>query len=145
MMSKSEPWITLRRTYEDSLKTLQDPLKEVYIAVENGETIAVIILQMVGTFKGYVQSIYVDPEHRGQGIGTTLLQFAEERIFKETSNVFICVSSFNKSAIKLYQRLKYKRVGELKDFMIRGHSEILLRKTIGPLSELHKKAQQNPS
>lgn len=127
------------------MKTLQDPLKKVYITVENGETIAVIILQMVGTFKGYVQSIYVDPEHRGQGIGTTLLQFAEERIFKETSNVFICVSSFNKSAIKLYQRLKYKRVGELKDFMIRGHSEILLRKTIGPLSELHKKAQQNPS
>ena len=135
----------MRRTYEDSFKTLQDPLKEVYIAVQNGEIIAVIILQMVGTFKGYVQSIYVDPEHRGQGIGTTLLQFAEERIFKETPNVFICVSSFNKSAIKLYQRLKYKRVGELKDFMIRGHSEILLRKTIGPLSELHKKAQQNPS
>jgi hypothetical protein len=31
-----------------------------------------------------------------------------------------------------YPRLGCERVGELQDFMVRGHSEILMRKTIGP-------------
>jgi len=142
MMSKSEPWITLRRTFADSLKNLQDPLKEVYTAVENEKIIAFMILQMVGTFKGYVQSIYVEPGHRGFGIGTVMMRFAEERIFKETPNVFICVSSFNKKARKLYRKLRYRKVGELKDFVVNGHSEILLRKTLGPLSKFHKKPSE---
>ncbi len=138
-MSESEPWIALRRTFADSLKTLQDPLKEVYVTTENGTIIAFIILQMVGTFKGYIQSIYVDPRHRDRGIGTLMLQFAEKRIFKETPNVFLCVSSFNRQALRLYRRLGYLKIGELKSFVVDGHSEILLRKTTGPLLKLQKK------
>jgi ribosomal protein S18 acetylase RimI-like enzyme len=47
----------------------------------------------------------------------------------------MCVSSFNERAQELYERLGYKAVGELKDYIISGHSEILFRKRIGPLSE----------
>jgi len=36
----------------------------------------------------------------------------------------------------LYERLGYEVVGELKDYIVPGHSEMLLRKTIGPLVEL---------
>ena len=49
--------------------------------------------------------------------------------------MFICVSSFNPGARRLYERLGYQVVGELPDYMVRGHSEILLRKTTGPLAE----------
>ena len=74
-------------------------------------------------------------EHaRGNGIGTQLLQFCEERIFNVSPNVFICVSSFNSGAQRLYYKLGYQKIGELKDFIVHGHSEILLRKTIGPSS-----------
>ena len=38
-------------------------------------------------------------------------------------------------AQRLYERLGYDVVGEFKDYIISGHSEILLRKTIAPLSE----------
>jgi ribosomal protein S18 acetylase RimI-like enzyme len=66
------------------------------------------------------------------------MAYAERRIFRHAPNVFITVSSFNSGAQRLYDRLGYDVVGELEDFIIPGHSELLLRKTIGPLSEYTK-------
>jgi ribosomal protein S18 acetylase RimI-like enzyme len=43
------------------------------------------------------------------------------------------VSSFNPRARELYERLGYEFIGELKDYLVRGHSELLMRKTIGPI------------
>ena len=64
-----------------------------------------------------------------------LMAFAEQRILSETPNVFICVSSFNPDAQRLYQRLGYEVIGELRDYIVAGHSEILLRKSIAPLND----------
>ena len=72
---------------------------------------------------------------RGQGIGSRLLDFAEKRIFRETPNAFICASSFNSQVQRLYQRLGYEVVGDLKDYMVAGHSEILYRKSTGPRAD----------
>ena len=140
MMASSEPWITLLRDYAESVKTLSIPSKEVYLAMVNGEIVGFIILNMQGAFSGYIQTVCVAPEWRNKGIGNRLLAFAEERILRETPNVFMCVSSFNKDARRLYQRLGYEVVGELKDYLVAGHSEILLRKTIAPLAEFAKKS-----
>ena len=71
----------------------------------------------------------------GRGLGSALITFAERRIFHDQPNVFICASSFNPGARRLYERLGYVAVGELTDFVVRGHSELLLRKTTGPLTE----------
>jgi [ribosomal protein S18]-alanine N-acetyltransferase len=60
------------------------------------------------------------------------VQFAEKRILRVSPNVFMCVSSFNVGARRLYQRLGYEVVGELSNFIVQGHAEILLRKTVGP-------------
>lgn len=138
MMSNSEPWLTLRRDYVTSLKILTDPTREVYVATVAGESVGFILLNMRGAFVGYIQTLCVASQWRGQGIGSRLIAFAEERIFKETPNVFICVSSFNPDARRLYERLGYELVGVLKDYLISGYDEILLRKTIAPLLEFKK-------
>ena len=135
LMSGSEPWITLGRSYNDALEILQDAAKEVYLAMDGNTVTGFIVLQMEGAFIGYIQSVGVLVEWRRRGIGSRLLQYAEKRIFKETPNVFICVSAFNHRALELYRRLGYEIIGELKDYIISGHSEILLRKTCGPLVE----------
>jgi ribosomal protein S18 acetylase RimI-like enzyme len=140
MMASSEPWITLGRDFDASVKTLSVPSKEVYVAVVEEEIAGFLILNMQGAFIGYVQTICVSPDNRNQGIGSKLLSFAEERVFRETPNVFICVSSFNKDAQRLYERLGYEIVGELKDYIVSGHSEMLLRKTIAPLNEFKRDA-----
>jgi ribosomal protein S18 acetylase RimI-like enzyme len=135
LMVGSEPWITLRRTYRDCLRLLHDPSREIYLALIEDQMVGFIILAMQGVFRGYIQTVGVKPEWRNRGIGTRLVRFAEERIFRESPNVFICASSFNKRAQALYRRLGYRRVGELKDFVVAGQSEILMRKTIAPLAE----------
>jgi len=63
------------------------------------------------------------------------MPFVERRVFRERPNVFLCVSDFNKGARRFYEKLGYETVGELRDYIIKGRSEILLRKTVGPLAE----------
>jgi ribosomal protein S18 acetylase RimI-like enzyme len=133
MMAQSDPWLTLGRDYHTSYQTICDSSKEVYLAVVGEAVVGFIIIIMTGAFPGYIQSVCVDAPWRGQGIGTQLIQYAEAQILRTTPNVFICVSSFNQDARKLYERLGYKVVGELHDYIIAGASEILLRKTIAPL------------
>lgn len=137
-MSSSEPWITLGRGYQQALDRMRDETRERYVAAIGPALAGFVIVNMRGAFSGYIQTVCVAPENRGQGIGTRLVAFAEERIFRESPNVFLCVSSFNAGARRLYERLGYRLVGELSDFIARGHSELLLRKSLGPLSEFRK-------
>jgi ribosomal-protein-alanine N-acetyltransferase len=133
MMCSTEPWITIGRNFDQSLAIVRDPTREVYVAENNGRIEGFIVLNMRGAFIGYIQTVCVDAASRGAGLGTQLVEFAEKRIFADTPNVFLCVSSFNPRARQLYERLGYTLIGELKDYLIRGHSELLMRKSIGPL------------
>jgi ribosomal protein S18 acetylase RimI-like enzyme len=133
MMCATDPWITIGRTFDECLAAVADPAREVWVAHEDGVVRGFIIINMRGAFIGYIQTVCVDAGARGGGLGTRLVAFAEERIFRETPNVFLCVSSFNPRARTLYERLGYQVVGELADYIIRGASETLMRKTIGPL------------
>jgi len=135
IMCNSEPWITLKRNYEQCLEAFVGDYKEIYVTTEKNELLGFIILQMQGTFKGYIQTIAVAANARGKGIGTALINFAEKRITKISPNIFICVSSFNKKAQELYLKLGYEKVGVLKGFIVKEYDEILLRKTIGTIDE----------
>ena len=131
----SEPWITLGLTFEQALQRLTDHTREIHVATVGEEIVGVLILFLDGTFKGYIQAIGVHPDWRGRGVGTRIMNFAEEQIFRLSPNVFLCVSSFNVAAQKFYEQLGYQRVGELPDFVVQGCSEILMRKTRGPLRD----------
>jgi len=136
MMSSSEPWKTLGRGYEACLDRMRDESKERYVAFgKDGRALGFIVINMRGAFVGYIQTVCVAADMRGQGVGARLVRFAEERIHRDSPNVFICVSSFNEGARRLYERLGYQVVGELTDYLVRGHSEILMRKSIGSLDE----------
>ena len=132
-MCATDPWLILGRSFDECLRVVTDPTCETYVTREDGAVRGFIIISMRGAFVGYIRSICVAADARGSGVGSRLVAFAEERIFRELKNVFLCVSSFNPRARALYERLGYKAVGELKDYVIGGASEILMRKTIGPL------------
>jgi ribosomal protein S18 acetylase RimI-like enzyme len=55
------------------------------------------------------------------------------RIFRDTPNVFLMVSDFNAAARRFYERLGYLAIGEVPEFLVAGRSEILMRKTRGPM------------
>ena len=133
MIAASDPWTTLGRGYEEQLRIITDPSREAYVAVAEGKVVGFVVIEMSGAFTGYVKSICVSPGLRGRGVGAALMSYAEDRIFRETPNVFLCVSDFNVGAQRFYTRLGYETVGELRDYVVAGHSEILMRKTVGPL------------
>lgn len=129
----SEPWVTLGLTFEQAMQRLTDPTREIHVATVGAEITGVLILFLDGALKGYIQTIAVNPDWRSRGIGTRMMEFAEQQIFRLSPNVFLCVSSFNPEAQKFYEQLGYQRVGELTDFVVKGCSEFLMRKTRGPL------------
>ena len=135
LMAANEPWVTLGRTFDEGMRILQNPAKEVVVARISEERVGFLILDMNGPFPGYIQTVCVAPDARGCGIGSELIAWAERRIFQESPNVFMCVSSFNANAQRLYIRLGYEMVGTLRSYIVAEHDEILLRKTSGPWRE----------
>jgi ribosomal-protein-alanine N-acetyltransferase len=133
IMATSDPWLKLGMDIYACLKAFEGAFKEVHVLKKGNEIIGFVVIQTHGTFKGYIQTIAISQAYRGAGYGTQLLQYCEERILKFSPNIFICVSSFNERAIHLYYKLGFKLIGELKDFVKEHFTELLLRKTVGPI------------
>lgn len=144
LMSESEPWLTLQRDFETSLALVSDPTRETYWIEHAGTWAGFLLLYLQGPFRGYIQTICLTPDVRGRGLGTAVLDWAEARIFRESPNVFLCVSDFNTGALRLYRRLGYELIGALPDFLVGGSAELLLRKTRGPWSTF-RPASPHPS
>lgn len=132
LMAINDPWKTLGMDLNATLRSVRAPGRERYVAYQDGQFAGFLILNFQGPFPGYIQLIGVATRFRGLGLGAAIVAFAEERVFRDHQNVFLCVSSFNLRARRFYASLGYHEVGELSDFLVHGHSEFLLRKTIGP-------------
>ena len=138
LLMTTDPWKTFGRTYENCLDAVTDPRKEAYGAFSGDDFLGLLIIDLTGPFKGYIQAVCLQETVRGLGLGTKLIEFAEARIFSVSPNSFLCYSDFNETVRSLYERLGYREVGILDDYMIPGHAEILMRKTIGPVMTFMK-------
>ncbi len=131
LLANSEPWITLRITLDQCKKNCHNPDFLLFIAYTGNKPSGIIIIDPKGVAGSpYIKSVAVYPEFRGKGIGVSLLSFAEGLFRGKSKYIFLCVSSFNKRAQKFYDRNGYKVVGELKDYIIEGASEILIHKRL---------------
>ena len=65
-----------------------------------------------------------------RGVGSEILQWIAAQARRESSNVWVLVSSFNAPARTFYARQGFNEVGLLKDFVQSGYDEILLRKVV---------------
>ncbi len=132
-MSSTDPWITLQRGQPECHALVTNPERETWVGWRGETRAGFAILSLKGGFVGYLQSLCMAEDARGQGLGTELLGVVEERVFRDFKNFFLCVSSFNPRARALYERLGFEPVGVLHDYVVKGHDELLMRKTRGPL------------
>ena len=131
LLETSDPWITLGITSDQCRKNCYDPEFMLYMAYSNNKPAGIILLDPRGIAGSpYIKSIAVYPEFRSQGIGTKLLTFAEDLFRNNSKHIFICVSSFNHRARKLYEKCGYQAAGEFKNYIIEGASEILMHKRL---------------
>lgn len=133
IMSGADPWTTYGMPRKRMLAVLEDPTGELHVAEDRNGVAGFMVICMTGPFVGYLRVLAVREDMRGKGLGTRMIRHAESLVFPCTLNMFIMVASFNPGARALYERLGYKVVGTFEDYAITGQSELLLRKTIGPL------------
>jgi ribosomal protein S18 acetylase RimI-like enzyme len=78
---------------------------------------------------GYIRLIGVAPEQRGRGVGRAMMDHAEGEIFREgVGDIFLLVSDFNEDAQRFYQRLGYRQVGAIPDYILPGVAELIFYK-----------------
>ena len=131
LLAGSEPWITLGTTLEQCMKTCHDEEYRVFIAIFGPAPCGVIVIDPRGLAGSpYIKSVVVAKEFRSQGVGAALLNFAEEWLRNNAKHLFLCVSSFNMRARKFYENHGFNPVGELKDYLIPGASEIIMVKNL---------------
>jgi ribosomal protein S18 acetylase RimI-like enzyme len=132
LMASTEPWITLKRDLEGCRATVNRPETELFLAQEPeaSNPLGFILLAPFG-FAGspYVACIAVAPDAQGQSVGAQLLAFAEQ-LYDDRGHIFLLVSSFNQRAQQFYRRQAYEFVGELKDYLDSGHSELIFHKRL---------------
>jgi ribosomal protein S18 acetylase RimI-like enzyme len=130
-MASSEPWTMLHITLDQCLSACSDKGNQVYIAQSNGNPCGLLILQDRGVAGSpYIKSVAIAPNYRSKGIGKLLLDFAENKYRPTSKHIFLCVSSFNHQAQKFYHTNGYDTVGEFKDYIEDGYSEILMHKRL---------------
>jgi ribosomal protein S18 acetylase RimI-like enzyme len=127
LMAASEPWVTLGRGLEACRAACRRPELLMFVAREDGAPTGFVLANPRGVAGApYIASIAVSEAARGRGIGARLLDHAAQHFRAEARHLFLCVSSFNAGARRFYERLGWKAVGELEEFVIEGASEILM-------------------
>jgi ribosomal protein S18 acetylase RimI-like enzyme len=132
MMAGQDPWLTLGMNLDQCRQSFEGSFREVYVLKQGADILGFVIIQPYGSFRGYIQTLCVHPAFQGRGFGKMLLAESETLISRYSPNIFILVTEFNTRAYDLYLKSGFERVGELKDFLRAGVSEILMRKTRGP-------------
>ena len=111
---------------------LDNPHARFFVCIKDGVVCGYIgAHNIVGEV--YITNVAVSPSHRGQGIGAMLVGFLKE--YSKTENVDFITLEVRKSnfvAIKLYDKMGFKAVGERKNFYENPKEDAILM-TIGEL------------
>lgn len=107
------------------------------IAEEDGRAVGFVVYAVRGTFvhSGYVRTVAVVPGAQRRGVGRRLMDAAEAAIFEQGPNVFLLVAAENAGAQRFYEGRGYRRIGEIADYVRGGITEIVYRKTLGPIRD----------
>lgn len=122
----------MKRDLESCRQVLRRPGGELFTARDQNskQLLGFILIAPYGLAGSpYISSIAVAPDVQSQGLGSQLLQFAEQQ-YHDRRHLFLLVSSFNPRAQQFYRRHGYERVGEIRDYIVAGHSELIFHKRL---------------
>ncbi len=103
---------------------LRDDTKECFLAVgENGDACGLIevslrnVVDGLSSPVGYVEGIYVDPDHRGSGLARQLLEQAESwRRSKECTEIATDAELDNQDAQRFHERMGFKETYRIVEY-----------------------------
>jgi len=132
LVLSSEPWITLGYGEAEVEAIARSSTADNLLVALAGDRVVGFTLSTPGVLLGeYLRLLAVESDRRAAGIGRRLMEELERRAFAHWPNVYLCVSDFNTGARAFYRRMGYEEVGALRDLLMPGTAEILMRKTAG--------------
>ncbi|MGV1015344.1 MAG: GNAT family N-acetyltransferase [Methyloceanibacter sp.] len=100
-----------------------------YRVVVDGEDAGIVSVRYPWLKGPYLELLALLPKFQGQGLGARILAwFEQEAARHEARNLWVCASSFNQGALRLYERHGFQPVATLPGLVVDGYDEILLRK-----------------
>ena len=107
-------------------KAAKDPSHDLVVVEKNKrvEGFAWVICNGVFGRSAYLKLIIVAPDAQGRGVGRLLMRKVEKRHLKP-NGLFLLATSTNRRARKFYEKLGYRKVGELPDFVKKGFKEVI--------------------
>jgi ribosomal protein S18 acetylase RimI-like enzyme len=133
LMAESPLWQRYHVTQASATRRFEQGLaRQATIAVADldGEVAGFIWYDTQGTFgrSGYIMLVGVRSELRSQGVGQALMAHAETEMYRLVQDIFLLVSDFNEPAQRFYNRLGYRQVGRIPDYVIPGIAELIFHK-----------------
>ncbi len=132
ILLRSEPWLTLH----SSLEGIQHYFLRFdaglwrFTVRLDGVLGGVVCVRHPWLFGPYLELIALDKPHRGKGVGHDIVCWMEEQAKPVASNIWTLVSAFNEPAQRFYAGQGFEEIVPIRDLIIPGHAEILLRKTL---------------
>ena len=133
LMAANSLWQRYNVTEASAAQRLQNGIDQqatIIVGEVDGEPVGFIWLAERGAFNrsGYIMLIGVRADRQGQGVGRALLLAAESALFTQVADLFLLVSDFNQAAQAFYQRLGYRQVGAIPDYVVPGITELIFHK-----------------
>ena len=123
-MGIKEPWVV--KHFTEGIKSNDF---RVFIYGDAG------VMTLKPDFPGYknyeIYWLTVAKQHKGKGIGTKLMRFAEQYAKKmKQRGLYLYAYIKNKKAIKFYNKLGYKKINTFKNYYSNGDTAVLLGKVL---------------
>ena len=128
LMGASDPWVTLGINEARALQTLDNQRTPGVVALgPDNALLGFVRYEPKGfiNFAGYIRTVAVAPEARGQRLGETMVTHVENIVFEGAHMVFLFCSTFNTRGHAFYERLGYSRVGTVDGLVVPEHGEVL--------------------
>ncbi len=131
IMSSTELWQRYGVDFESARKRFKQALRgkaHMFVAEIEGKVAGFLWYVPRGAFdrSGYIELIGIKNTYRGRGIGKALMEFVEKEF--NPDDIFLLVSDFNKEAQKFYEKLGFVKIGEIKDYVVKGITEFIYHK-----------------
>jgi ribosomal-protein-alanine N-acetyltransferase len=103
--------------------------KDTFLVARAGKTIVGYVIGYVEDYTGYIASIAVDPETRGQGLGRLLMEAEMARLYENgAQKIGLHVRVDNVAAIHLYESLGFVTQETIPHYYEGGESALLMER-----------------
>ena len=132
ILASMDPWKKANYHAEGLAKFLlqNEPSLHRYKVMGQGKIIGVIAVQYPWLRGCYIALLAVFKDNAGKGIGAELVRWLGTQMRGRFKNIWALVSDFNLRARGFYKKQGFVEIAQLKDLVLPGSNEILIRKVL---------------